>query len=81
MINNLKFILLKMKGLIENLISPSLNDLKFMFRTTMTKINYMNSFGSVGYLCGTLGEFNDNQTCFNSLIIVLPSWIPIQIHQ
>ena len=44
-----------MKGFTSNLVSPSLNDLKFMFRTSMTKINYVNTCGSVGYLTGSLG--------------------------
>ena len=44
-----------MKGFNGGLNSPAFNDLKFMLRTNMRKLNYMNTCGSVGYLIGTLG--------------------------
>ncbi|CAG2102989.1 unnamed protein product, partial [Medioppia subpectinata] len=46
-----------MNGMANNILAPTMVDMKFMFRTSMSLISYVITLGGVGYMIGSLSGF------------------------
>lgn len=44
------------QAVISSLFAPALIDFKYMFRTSMNNVSYVNFFKGMGYMIGSLGK-------------------------
>ena len=63
--NYASFLTIFIKGIDGSIFAPAMVDIKFMIRTTMTKMSYAGICSTIGYMSGSFGKRIHTLSCLN----------------